>query len=218
MSKWGLVEWLSSLDQIGGLRLSGVILSCIATNLSMITIATEFWVKQFVRGSFVYRGLWNKCHLGKCSRLTNAPLYILGSIIFMMISAVTAYGSAISGTLSLTPLPSLRRLKWPNVTIVSCFISGFTGGMGLFNYMRSATTEPNTFLAWSLAPGWLSVFMVSLAGACHFVAKRWEEEMLADTFPACTTLHTLEEDLARTPTSYGYLKRRKDVPEPDPVV
>ncbi|XP_042316722.1 uncharacterized protein LOC121927174 [Sceloporus undulatus] len=156
-----------------------------------------------------------RLHLSKSCHLA----YIVFSIVFMLISAVACYGSVIFGTLCLTTLPPSKKITWPTLTITLCFMSGFTGGIGLFNFMRSATEEPNTFLSWSLAPGWSSVIVVSMAGVCHFVAKNWEEEELAETLFATSIGFTLQEDcMARSASEYAQYKMRNRRPESDTPV
>ncbi|XP_060113667.1 protein NKG7-like [Heteronotia binoei] len=61
------------LDDPGTCHLAGVILSCVATVLVTVAVSTEFWVKRFVRGIFVFRGLWKDCQMGSCSRLAKVP-------------------------------------------------------------------------------------------------------------------------------------------------
>ncbi|XP_062818146.1 uncharacterized protein LOC134293715 [Anolis carolinensis] len=141
--------------------------------------------------------------------------YIVISILFMLISAVTCYGSVIFGTLCLTALPPSKKIKWTTLTITLCFVSGFTGGIGLFNFMRLSTEEPNTFLSWSLAPGWFSVIIVLFAGVCHFVARNWEEEELAQTLLGTTVVFTLQEDCVARAASEEAQQKRKRLPESD---
>ncbi|KAJ7304063.1 hypothetical protein JRQ81_011585 [Phrynocephalus forsythii] len=219
VSQCGPVVWLKSLKITGQLRLGGVLLSCLATCLVVAAVSTEYWVKRFVRGIFIFRGLWKDCQQGKCTPLEQMPSYIGISIFFMLISVAACYGSVIFGTLCLTALPPSKKTSWITLTITLCTISGFTGGIGLFNFMRSATEEPNTFLSWSLAPGWFSVIVVSMAGVCHFVAKNWEEEELAEQLLANTTGFTLQEACTEEGTSeYSLHKKKRRKPESDTSV
>ncbi|KAL8219410.1 UNVERIFIED_CONTAM: hypothetical protein K2H54_023877 [Gekko kuhli] len=119
-----LICWFLNLDEIERCRLAGILLSCVATILVTIAIATEFWVKRFVRGIFVFRGLWIDCQLGSCARPEKVHLYVVGSIVLMLISVMTAYGSVISGTLCFTPLPRLKAISWPWLATALCLVSG----------------------------------------------------------------------------------------------
>ncbi|XP_033014627.1 uncharacterized protein LOC117052010 [Lacerta agilis] len=136
--------------------------------------------------------------------------YIYISRFFMLLSAVTSYGSVVTGTFCLTPIqpPKWWTTTWPTLTIGLCFVSGFNGAMGLFNYMRAATEMPNTFLSWSLAPGWFSVILATMAGVCHLVAKKWEQDEDTTELFAGMSVKTLKEDLLQNPVSQCALRGR----------
>lgn len=73
LSKWPVIVWFKNLKAYDWVRLGGIFFSCTATCLLMTAICTEYWVKRFVRGIFVFRGLWTDCQLGQCSFLKEIP-------------------------------------------------------------------------------------------------------------------------------------------------
>lgn len=73
LSNWPIIVWFTNLKAYDWVRLGGIFFSCVATCLLMIAICTEYWVKRFVRGIFVFRGLWTDCQLGHCSLLGKVP-------------------------------------------------------------------------------------------------------------------------------------------------
>ncbi|XP_053124279.1 claudin domain-containing protein 2-like isoform X1 [Hemicordylus capensis] len=194
ISRWDPLIWLTNLNEIGRLRLWGVFSSCSASCMSVTALSTEYWSKQFVRGIFIHRGLWKDCKLGKCTYHRNVQSYIAFTIVFMLVSNLTCYVSVICGTLDLKsykpPIP--KEKMWPLLTVSQCIIAGCTGAIGLFIFMSTTTLKPNTFLSWSLIPGWLSVIFISTAGVLHFVASRWEQD-LANESPTVTVLYKLKE-------------------------
>ncbi|XP_077196928.1 uncharacterized protein LOC143838923 [Paroedura picta] len=121
-------------------------------------------------------------------------LYVVGSMLLMLISVTACYGSVISGTLCFTPLPRLKAISWPWLATSLCFVSGLTGAMSLFNFMRNATRESGSYLSWSLAAGWLAVIVVFVAAICYFWASRWEKELLSENMCTSRTLLTLAEE------------------------
>ncbi|CAI5781205.1 Hypothetical predicted protein [Podarcis lilfordi] len=157
-SKWPLLTWFKKLTNTEKLRIGGIAISCLETILLVVVISTVSWVKRFVRGIFVFQGLWQECSLGNCVYLADRP--------------------------------------------------SFNGAMGLFNYMRAATEMTNTFLSWSLAPGWFSVILATMAGVCHLVAKKWEKDEDTTELFTGMTIKTLKEDLLENPASQGALRGR----------
>ncbi|XP_070620732.1 claudin domain-containing protein 2-like [Erythrolamprus reginae] len=149
LPKWPVLVWFKNLKSYEWARLGGIIFSCIAACLLMEAICTEYWVKRFVNGIFVFRGLWADCQLGKCSLLKKIP---------------SSYGAVIYGTRSLASTETSQKLSDSDLAITLSFFSGCIGGLGLFNFMRFATDEPNTFLSWSMVPGWLSIVVAAMAG------------------------------------------------------
>ncbi|KAK9394512.1 hypothetical protein NXF25_015040 [Crotalus adamanteus] len=207
--KWPIIVWFKNLKAHDWVRLGGIFFSCVATCLLMIAICTEYWVKRFIRGIFVFRGLWIDCQLGECFLLKEIPFYITVSIICMLISTIACYGAVIFGTRSLAATETSRKLSSSDLAITLSFFSGCIGGVGLFNFMRFATDEPNTFLSWSMVPGWLSIVVASMAGVCHFVAKRWEEEETAEALTTTEVFTSWGEDASKKKTQDSSIQKRK---------
>ncbi|KAG8143394.1 hypothetical protein E2320_000634 [Naja naja] len=109
LSKWPIIVWFKNLKVYDWVRLSGIFFSCVATCLLMIAICTEYWVKRFVRGIFVFRGLWTDCQLGHCSLLKEIP---------------SCYGSVIYGTRSLAATETSEKLSHSDIAITLSFFSG----------------------------------------------------------------------------------------------
>lgn len=86
--------------------------------------------------------------------------------------------------------------------------------------IRSLVTQPNvapTRLPDSFGEGGELAFQLQpvffcFVGACHFVAKRREEETIAGAFPTSTALYTLEEEMAAASANVGHPKGKKDLP------
>ncbi|ETE66437.1 Lens fiber membrane intrinsic protein, partial [Ophiophagus hannah] len=155
LSKWPIIVWFKNLKVYDWVRLSGIFFSCVATCLLMIAICTEYWVKRFVRGIFVFRGLWTDCQLGHCSLLEEIPFYITISIVLMLISAIACYGSVIYGTRSLAATETSKKLSHSDIAITLSFFSGvchFVAKRWEEEETAEALTTTEVFTPWAEDP------------------------------------------------------------------
>ncbi|KAL7981089.1 hypothetical protein Chor_005323 [Crotalus horridus] len=149
--KWPIIVWFKNLKAHDWVRLGGIFFSCVATCLLMIAICTEYWVKRFIRGIFVFRGLWIDCQLGECFLLKEIPFYITVSIICMLISTIACYGAVIFGTRSLAATETSRKLSFSDLAITLSFFSGvchFVAKRWEEEETAEALTTTEVFTSW----------------------------------------------------------------------
>ncbi|XP_075764004.1 uncharacterized protein LOC142819622 [Pelodiscus sinensis] len=58
-----------ALGQASEMGAAGLYLSCLATVLLAVCAATESWLRLWVLGVVIHRGLWQECQLGTCTPL-----------------------------------------------------------------------------------------------------------------------------------------------------
>ncbi|XP_074979035.1 lens fiber membrane intrinsic protein-like [Caretta caretta] len=165
----------SPLSMMGSkLGAAGLCFSCVATVLLAVSAATESWLRLWVLGIIIHRGLWRECQLEACTPLQGQRAYVGVSRGCLVLALVASYLSVVCGALALAPRPAPKRLDWARGAAALCFLTGTLAVVALGCFMGGSAGEAGGSWAWSLAVGWAAVPAAGLAGTCHCQARRRE--------------------------------------------
>ncbi|XP_050786896.1 lens fiber membrane intrinsic protein-like [Gopherus flavomarginatus] len=154
---------------------AGLCLSCVATVLLAVSAATESWLRLWVLGIVIHRGLWRECELWACIPLQGQRGYVGASRGCLVLAILAGYLSVLCGALALTPRPAPRGLDWARGAVALCFLTGILAAVALGCFMGGSAGEAGGSWAWSLVVGWAAVPAAGLAGTCHCQARRREQ-------------------------------------------
>ncbi|CAM5134712.1 unnamed protein product [Natator depressus] len=136
---------------------AGLCFSCVATVLLAVSAATESWLRLWVLGIVIHRGLWRECQLGACTPLQGQRAYVGVSRGCLVLAFVAGYLSVLCGALALAPRPAPKRLDWARGAAALCFLTGTLAVVALGCFMGGSAGEAGGSWAWSLAVGWAAV-------------------------------------------------------------
>ncbi|XP_067413584.1 claudin domain-containing protein 2-like [Emydura macquarii macquarii] len=142
---------------------AGLCLSCVATVLLAVSAATESWLRLWVLGIVIHRGLWRECQLGACAPLHGQRGYVEVSRGCLALAVLAGYLSVLCGALALTPCLAPWGLDWAQGAAGLCFLTGALAGVALACFMGGSAGEAGGSWAWSLAVGWAAVPAAGLA-------------------------------------------------------
>ncbi|XP_075764003.1 uncharacterized protein LOC112544991 [Pelodiscus sinensis] len=166
-----------ALGQGSKMGAAGLYLSCLATVLLAVCAATESWLRLWVLGIVIHRGLWQECQLGTCTPLQGQRAYVGVSRGCLVPAVLTSYLSVLCGALALTPCPAPKGLDWARGAAALCFLTGALATLALGSFMVGSAREAGGSWAWSLVVGWMAVPAACLAGTCHRQALRRERRL-----------------------------------------
>ncbi|CAM5176561.1 unnamed protein product [Eretmochelys imbricata] len=148
----------SPLSMMGSkLGAAGLCFSCVATVLLAVSAATESWLRLWVLGIIIHRGLWRECQLEACTPLQGQRAYVGISRGCLVLAVVASYLSVLCGALALAPRPAPKRLDWARGAAALCFLTGTLAVVALGCFMGGSAGEAGGSWAWSLAVGWAAV-------------------------------------------------------------
>ncbi|CAM4698005.1 unnamed protein product [Caretta caretta] len=136
---------------------AGLCFSCVATVLLAVSAATESWLRLWVLGIIIHRGLWRECQLEACTPLQGQRAYVGVSRGCLVLALVASYLSVVCGALALAPRPAPKRLDWARGAAALCFLTGTLAVVALGCFMGGSAGEAGGSWAWSLAVGWAAV-------------------------------------------------------------
>nr|XP_004672918.1 claudin domain-containing protein 2 [Jaculus jaculus] len=160
------------------LQTGGILLSFLASVLTVLSTATNYWTRQ--QGG--HSGLWQECIGNICS---NIPCQTT--------MALTAACMVLAATFSIVALAMGLRIRFQEgdllrgrPTIVLLFLSGLLLLIALVGYAAKNAWKHDDFFSWSYFIGWLALPFSFLAGFCFLLADMIVQSTEAiGGFPVC---------------------------------